>query len=264
MSSGDEIMGRTMKFQGLSRPQVNAVQLIRRFSNENIRRKAFEFEDALKGLIDAQPNFLPENPAAGPEAPRFTITDGKRLFVASNVSAQLQLDFGAGVPKGGLVEALAKTCRSLDEAYAKVLEDQVTYYSGLIVLLHFETKGPQDFGPILPIVQQLLRVPTDDPITAFDGNIGRRRGDINYTIGFSQYAVYSRRIEGLVPNQQFFLDGDFDAPDQGGLQLKVDINTKPRRSAPQKSDFEVLRNELTKAFDLDVKPLLGDLVEGIV
>ncbi len=50
----------------------------------------------------------------------------------------------------------------------------------------------------------------------------------------------------------FTLDPDFDAPDDEGVQIKVDVNTKPMVNSPPKQAFALLIPALKETIAVDL------------
>ncbi len=251
--------------EGLEAPTVASVQLIRRFPVYDIRRLGFEFEDALRPLVSGGPVVYPPDTGA-PDAPKFTLSDGKRIFAASSVGTQLTLDFAGGVPKGGLIAALANACKVLDTTHDNLLGGQERFYHGIVVIFQLKARG-NDTVPALRQIARSIVVPAlaIEQLSSLDITWGVRDGDFNSSIGLSRFAGYSRAfILQRNANALLHIDGDFDEADEGGVQIAVDVNTKPRLNAPKKGDLSELRERLRVALSDSAPIFVGDALRGLL
>ena len=236
-------------------PRLVSVSLVRRYPNEDTRRKQFEFEDEFKSLISgtAQP-LGPAN--APPDHPRFMITDGKRTLLVSNVTAQLNLDFGGALPKqADLAKVLDRPASVMDQAARTIFPHQKTAYSAIVIL--WAASKTKDLASISAELAPKVFKATLPDITSMSATVGLEKGDFTRTIELSQYRRFDRlaRVTTIFP-QAIFVDADFDTPDDEGLQIKLDVNTKPTSMKPTADAFARLIPVVVQSIKTDLVHLI--------
>jgi hypothetical protein len=245
--------------QGLiitEQPRLTSVALVRRFPAEDVRRAQFVFEDEFKDLIGGQttPLNLPPNPP--PEAPRFMMTDGKRTLVVSNTSVQLTLDFGGALPpKMTLQRALERPARVMDDALGRVFANQKRFYGGIVVVWSAKQMDLERLSAEL--VEWIMKPHFEPQLASFSCTIGLERKGSNRTIEISQYKAFRRQATAVAGAATISVDPDFEPADDKGLQIKIDVNTKPQISTPLSTAFESLIPVISDTIQVELAKLVG-------
>jgi hypothetical protein len=236
-------------------PRLTSIALVRRYPAEDVRRTQFLFEDEFKELIGGQTAAL--NPSvAVPEAPRFMMTDGKRTLVVSNVTTQLSLDFGASLPpKLTLNDALTRPATFMDDVLGRIFEKQRTFYSAIIVTWSATQKDL--FRLSEELVQWTMKPHFAPQLAGFSATIGLERNKINRTMEISQYKGWQRVASPVIGGQAISVDADFETADDQGLQIKIDVNTKPQIGKPLSKAFVSLIPVISETISIDLPNLIG-------
>jgi hypothetical protein len=82
--------------------------------------------------------------------------------------------------------------------------------------------------------------------------VGLEKGDFTRTIELSQYRRFDRPARTTILPQAIFVDADFDAPDGEGLQIKLDVNTKPTSMKPTADAFAKLIPVVVQSIKIDL------------
>jgi hypothetical protein len=234
-------------------PRLASIALVRRFPAEDIRRTQFLFEDEFKSLIGGETAAV-NIPSAPPEAPRFMMTDGKRTLVVSNVSAQLSLDFGGTLPpKMTLPSALDRAARTMDDSLERIFAKQKTYYSGIVIVW---TATQMDLNSLSEaLVEWTMKSHFAPHLNNFGVTIGVERKGFNRSIEISQYKAFQRLAQS---NQtSIHVDADFEPAQDQGLQIKIDVNTRPQIASPPQKAFVSLIPVITETIRIDLENLVG-------
>jgi len=174
-----------------SRTRLSSGTLIRRFPDEDVRRLQFQFEDEFKNLIGGTTQQLP----SAPGAPRFMMIDGKRTLAVSNISAQLNLTFGAALPsKLTLSDVLARPAAEMDRALEKIFPSQKTFYAAIIVEWVASERDPAKVAAFLKSL--VLRPQFRGKLASLNATIGLEIADINRTIELSPFKSFMRMHQG--------------------------------------------------------------------
>lgn len=227
------------------------VNLVRRFPEQNLRRKQFEFEDAFRTYIDAEPVLHPRPPGSSPDLPRFQISDGKRSLTVSDSAVGLSLVFESVPPKGMLPPLLAAAER-MDKC-VHIYGSQEKYFLGLVI----ETEMVfADSGALYEVYRGVIGrdpVPGMKIFSYSDSVEGDGRAVFLELSHFHRF-----NINAMVrPDQPLFIDTDFVEPGDAGLKVKIDINTKPSRFLPGNQSFVDIVGRLPTVIESDVGRFLG-------
>jgi hypothetical protein len=233
-------------------PRLASITLIRRYPDEDVRRTQFQFEDEFKGFVRGQTQAV--SAQGGIEIPKFLMTDGKRTLVVSNISTQLSLEFGATLPsKSSLKDVLTRPTSVMDEALTRIFPGQKIFYSAIVVVWA-ATQSDQS-GLAEELAQWLLKPTFRPSLASLNTTVGLERNGTNRTIELSQYKQWQRLTTGT--NSTIFIDPDFEKPDDQGLQIKVDVNTKPQIAVPPVKAFGGLIDVLRETLTVDLPNLIG-------
>jgi hypothetical protein len=184
------------------------------------------------------------------------MTDGKRSLVVSNVSAQLSLDFGATLPpKLTLSEAIDRAARVMDDSLDRIFVNQKTFFSGIVVVW---TATQMDLNTLTEeLVEWTMKTHFAPQLNSYSATIGVERKGINRTIEISQYKSWMR-LQRVGPGvSTIHIDSDFDPAEDQGLQIKIDVNTKPQIAAPPRKAFVGLIPAISETINLDLGNLVG-------
>jgi hypothetical protein len=208
----------------------------------------FQFEDEFKSFIAGNTQPLSSSGLVG--VPKFMMTDGKRTLAVSNNSVQLSLNFGSTLPpRLTLSDVLKRPAAEMDRALDVIFPSQKAYYAAIIVEW---VATEQNSASVAAFFSELLLKPKfRGKLASLSATIGLEILDINRTIELSQFKSFKRAQRPGVP-VQFALDPDFDPADDEGVQIKVEVNTKPTLSAPQKGAFALLIPALKDTIDVDL------------
>lgn len=231
-------------------PRLVSVTLVRRYPNEDVRRTQFQFEDEFKTFIRGQTQ--PVN-ALGIEAPKFIMTDGKRTLVVSNISTQLSLDFGGKLPsKSSLKDVLERPTAIMDEVLPGIFSSQKVFYAAIVVVW---AATQRDQAKLAEELAEWLLKPTFRPnLVSLSSTVGLERDGANRTIEISSYKSWTRigHSQGLP-----FIDQDYEKADDEGLQIKVDVNTKPQLASPPPNAFASLIPVISETLSVDLTNIIG-------
>lgn len=211
-----------------STDHIKSIKFVRRFPfDPEIRRKQFEFEDAVKGHFPNPPQVASNQGQLPPDAPRFIFTDGKKVLVVAGTAVQLTLNFPDGLPKQNSLKNINnKYSEIFDTSFKSILQYQSKFYNGYIIT--FNKKIPEGVHTVARIVSdQLLSINLDN-IQAANIDIGFTENELTHTFGISGYKNITTQLK---LGESIFIDPDFD--DQNaeiGLQLIVDTNNKQHTS----------------------------------
>lgn len=193
--------------------------------------------------------------SVGGGGPKYVMTDGKRTLAVSNVSVQLSLNFGAALPsKLTLSNVLARPANEMDRSLEKIFPSQKTSFSAIIVEW---VATERDTAKVAAFFNSLLLKPKfRGKLSFLSATVGIEIADINRTIEMSQFKSFMRAQQAGVP-AQFTLDPDFDVADDEGVQIKVEVNTKPVINSPPKQAFASLIPTLKETIAVDL-PMFVD------
>jgi hypothetical protein len=93
-------------------------------------------------------------------------------------------------------------------------------------------------------------------VAALNITIGIQESGFNKTVELSQYKRFERRVVAPTPTQAVFFDSDFDVADDEGLQIKLDVNTKPQQIQPPNEAFSKIVPVLIQSIKIDLPPLI--------
>ena len=230
-------------------PRLSAITLIRRFADQDVRRLQFEFEDEFKNFIGGTTQPLPHSGGAG-GVPKFLMTDGKKTLAVSNVSVQLSLNFGAALPsKLTLSDVLTRPAKEMDRALEKIFPSQKTFFSAIIVEWVATERDPTKVAALFNSL--LLKPKFRGTLASLTATVGLEISDINRVIELSQFKSFMRAQQSGLP-VQFSLDPDFDVADDEGVQIKVEVNTKPTVNSPPQQAFASLIPVLKETIAVDL------------
>ncbi|MHC2625069.1 hypothetical protein ACVIW2_007101 [Bradyrhizobium huanghuaihaiense] len=234
-------------------PRLSSIALVRRFPAEDVRRTQFLFEDEFKSLIGGETTAI-NAPLAPPEAPRFMMTDGKRTLVVSNVSAQLSLDFGGSLPpKLTLADALDRAARTMDSSMERIFAKQSRWYSGIVIVWTATQMNLNSLSEEL--VEWTMKTHFAPQLSHYGATIGVERKGFNRTIEISLYKSFQRIATS--GQTHIHVDADFEPPEDQGLQIKIDVNTRPQISSPPKNAFQNLIPVILETIRVDLQSLVG-------
>jgi hypothetical protein len=236
-------------------PRLTSITLVRRYPAEDVRRTQFLFEDEFKTLIGGQTTSL-STPVSPPDAPRFMMTDGKRSLVVSNSATQLSLDFGETLPpKLTLKGALSRPASMMDEALGRIFHKQTTYYAAIIVV--WAASQWDMYRLSEELVQWTMKAHFAPQLAAFGATIGVERDKISRTIEVSQYKSWKRVASAIIGGSVISVDPDFEAAEDQGLQIKIDVNTKPQIKNPPGKAFVGLIPSISDTISVELQNLIG-------
>lgn len=240
-------------------PALSSVTLLRRYPADDVRRMQFQFEDEFSELIGKQ-QAQPIGPFDGPpNQPRFVLTDGKRTLAVSNISAQLSLDFGKALPPGqNLSRVLQRPAAIMDAALKKILGHQQKACSAIIVIWFAADRDLNRLGKEL--ATDVLKATFSDPVVWSSVGVGIQSKGFNRTIEVSPVKTF--QAAALTGNRILSFDSDFDQPDQSGLQIKLDVNTKPQLDDPQKAAFSSIIPILVQSIETDLPLIVPNQLVG--
>jgi hypothetical protein len=234
-------------------PRLSSIALVRRFPAEDVRRTQFLFEDEFKSFIGGQTRAV-SIPSAPPEAPRFMMTDGKRTLVVSNISAQLSLDFGSTLPpRMTLADALYRAARAMDESLERIFAKQRSHYAGIVIVW---SATQMDLNKLSEdLVEWTMKSHFAPQLNHYSVTVGVERKGINRSIEISQYKSFQRTTQS---NQStIYVDADFEPAIDQGLQIKIDVNTRPQIATPPDKAFVSLIPVITETIRVDLENLVG-------
>ena len=147
---------------------------------------------------------------------------------------------------------LARPASVMDAGLEKILGHQKTAYSAIIIVWDATERNVERLAQEL--AAEFLKPTFPDPLVSSSVTIGFKSGGFNRTIEIFQFKAWQRRA--TLGSALVSIDADFDVPDDEGLQIKVDVNTKPQITNPPKSAFSAIIPVLLKAVETDLPPLI--------
>jgi hypothetical protein len=167
-------------------------------------------------------------------------------------SVQLTLDFGKSLPADQSFKSiLSRPAATMDTALDKILGHQKKAYSAIIVV--WTVTEPNLEKLARDLADDILKPKFADKILSFNTTLGLQAQGFNRTIEVSQFSGW-RRVAPL--GEALSLDPDFDAPDDQGLQIKLDVNTKPSVDNPHKGAFSSIIPIFVQSITDDLPPLV--------
>lgn len=236
--------------------QIPMIQLVRKFPNdEGIRRKQFDFEDALKELFPDPPivTSLPKD--VHPDALRFLFKEGKRQLAVTGKGVQLTLSFPDGFPIDATVKTIvSKYATILDKMLDTILKHQTKHYSGIIIFYTKKYNGKQ--ADVANITSELLMKPNMQNLCSLNVSIGYLEDNIARTIEIAGYKTFTKVVQ--LQTGSVGIDAEFEKEDEYGMQVKIDVNTKYQADNNLKGAFSLLVPHLINTAKDKVPLLLGD------
>ncbi len=214
-----------------------------------VRTLAFDFENVFKAYINAPLVVQNNPPGTAPNVPSFSMTDGMRTMTAADNTVFLDLRFDSGLPKGeSLTNVLEKPIELMDEL-DKLLPGIKKQFSAIILTISLPYAGDQaEVGAYLSDIA--FKFPVKDVIsTTF--SVAKKRNEFIHFVEFSQFKFFEI-IQQFQPGVFFGFDPDFTDAKEEGLQLKIDVNTRPLIDSPKRDEFKSLGVELADAVSNDV------------
>jgi hypothetical protein len=142
----------------------------------------------------------------------------------------------------------------MDRSLEKIFPSQKTSFSAIIVEW---VATERDTAKVAAFFNSLLLKPKfRGKLSFLSATVGIEIADINRTIEMSQFKSFMRAQQAGVP-AQFTLDPDFDVADDEGVQIKVEVNTKPVINSPPKQAFASLIPTLKETIAVDL-PMFVD------
>lgn len=218
------------------------IELVRRFETRDMRTLAFAFEADFGNYIQQSVQVLPVSGQTPADQPRFVLSDGKRSLNVSNKSINLSLEFKDGLPAGdGLAKLLATPIALMNDTL-KHIDKARKYFNGAVLTVRLPTASAD--SDVAKMLGERLLSGSNPSLSAVGVTTTNVIDGLNVIQEYSQFKGY--RVQILVTsNSMSDIDTDFIDPTDRGLQIKVDVNTKPfiasGRDAPE---FNVLADAL--------------------
>lgn len=243
--------------------RIGMIQMVRRYSFQggkgDIRYKQFVFEDAFKEWFPSSPVVTPGIEMAPPDAPRFVFQNNKINMLVAGVATQLTLTFDDGLPTIASIEKLLKKYSvALDRGLMVALGEQSPTYSGIVVHVNRPFSG--DEADVAKAICDNLITPKFGDVRVANIDLGFLRDGVMCSLNVSGYRTFSGVVK---PGESMHIDSDFSKPDESGLQIKVDANTKPSMNDASGHEFVNLVPHVLGLLTVHAKSFLGELMPEI-
>lgn len=249
-----------------AREKLQSILFVRRFPrDDDVRKKQFQFEEQLRDTFPGPAKVLNLPPNAPPDAPRFFLVEGPRTLTVTAIATQLTLDFTDGVPsKLNIFDTINKYASRLDRAYEAIFAEQSQAYAGIVITIQRSYAGA-DVDVARYICENFLKM---DPSTVNTAAATFGGGDADFfrTVEVSQYQQLTEFAQ-LTPGvaTPIFIDFDFglQTPERG-LQIRIDVNTKPKKEDAGAAKFARVVPILLSMFAAPEISKMGPLLIGHV
>ena len=230
---------------------VQALFIIGYERDFKIRTKQFEIEKVLEPLFknSSVNTNLPDD--FNPHAPRVTLTQGNVSVYFSQLTAQLTIDIdnSKGQPIDVIRDSIAKKINLFQSCMDKIIVHEQQRERGLVLTVHYSVDSSKfaDEAIFEHLQSKFMKItPLGLPASA-GFNVGYKTDDNFFiTLSVGDYKMVSGDDFPVSSTTQW-LDVSAFPVRESGIELKIDVNSKPMTGLNQPDDVTGII--LEKSFD---------------
>jgi hypothetical protein len=147
---------------------------------------------------------------------------------------------------------------TMDKAFQKILGHQKKAYSAIVIIWFAAERDLDRLGKEL--AEHTLKPTFSVPVVWSNLGVGIQDRGFNRTIEVSPVKTF-QAITTPGTNVLSF-DTDFDQAEASGLQIKLDVNTKPQINDPPKQAFSSIIPVLVRSIETDLPLIVPAKLDG--